>query len=96
MFETTLASRGFAQSIPRWRTLGYEVTRYYLKLPSAEFAIERVKRRVATGGHDISEDIVRRRFARSLLNLETIYKALVDSWYVYDGQTQRLIASGSK
>ena len=96
MFETTLASRSFARSIPHWQSFGYEITLYYLLLPTAEMAMERVKQRVATGGHDIPEIVIRRRFARSLANLEKTYKHLVDSWYIYSGETQKLIASGRR
>lgn len=38
---------------PAWRALGYEVDLYFLRLPSAETAIERVQRRVAARGHPI-------------------------------------------
>jgi predicted ABC-type ATPase len=47
-------------------------------------AVARVKRRVATGGHDIPEPVVQRRFKRSLVTLDTIYKPIVDEWYVFD------------
>ena len=30
--------------------------------------------------------VIRRRFAKSLLYLDTIYKSRVDEWYVYDSR----------
>lgn len=84
VFETTLASLTYAARIPAWRALGYFVTLAYLRLPSVEASIARVRRRVAAGGHDIPEAIIRRRFARSLECLETRYKSIIDEWYIYD------------
>lgn len=84
MFETTLASLTYATRIPGWRAQGYYVGLVYLRLPSADTSIERVRRRVAAGGHDIPEAIIRRRFARSLDCLENRYKPVVDEWFIYD------------
>jgi len=84
MFETTLASLVYMQRIPCWRHLGYSVSLMYLRLPSVEHSIERVRRRVVAGGHGISEDIIRRRFDKSLRYLEDHYKHLVDEWYIWD------------
>jgi predicted ABC-type ATPase len=41
-FETTLAARNYAKSIPRWRARGYRVKLIFLDLPSPELAIARV------------------------------------------------------
>ena len=41
-FETTLAGRNFARTIPNWREQGYTVTIFFLALPSVEHALERV------------------------------------------------------
>src|SRR5262245_28094392 len=84
MFETTLASLTYAARIPEWRANGYHVGLVYLRLPSIEASLARVQRRVAAGGHGIPEDIIRRRFTRSLECLEQRYKPIVDEWYIYD------------
>ena len=83
-FETTLSGRGYARLIPEWQAAGYHVSLIFLRLPSADMAIERVRGRVRKGGHHIPEDVVRRRFAGGLRNLESLYKPLVDEWFVYD------------
>ena len=49
-FETTLSGKGYEKKIKRWKKQGYEIIMYYLKLPSVDIAIERVKLRVAQGG----------------------------------------------
>jgi len=95
-FETTLAGRGYARRITRWRGMGYEVKLVFLSLPSAELAVARVKARVAQGGHDVPEDVVRRRFDVGWRNFEKVYRGLVSSWVVYDnaGPRPRIVASG--
>jgi predicted ABC-type ATPase len=53
-------------------------------LPSAEVAIQRVAERVAQGGHFVREAVIRRRFLAGKANFETLYKAQVDAWALYD------------
>lgn len=82
--ETTLSGRHYAQLIPQWQALAYEVKLYFLKLASPELAIERVRLRVQGGGHNIPKAVICRRFAAGHRNLETTYKYLVDKWTLYD------------
>jgi predicted ABC-type ATPase len=95
-FETTLAGRNYARSIPGWRAQGYRVTLYFLSLPTVEIALSRVAERVRQGGHDVAEDVVRRRFVSGCENFETLYKPIVDKWLLYDnsGQEPVLLESG--
>ena len=83
-FETTLSGKGYFRKIQGWKKQGYEIIIYFLKLPSVEFALERVKLRVARGGHNIPEQDVRRRFERSWINFNSFYKQLADSWIIFD------------
>lgn len=83
-FETTLSGLGYRQRIRDWRAQGYRVSLFFLRLADVETAISRVALRVRQGGHDIPEDVIRRRFAAGLRNFETIYKPEVDSWALYD------------
>jgi len=84
LFETTLASLVYARKIPDWQAHGYTVALIYLRLPDVNKAIERVRRRVAVGGHGIPEDVIRQRFAKSTDYFERLYKPIVDEWYVWD------------
>lgn len=86
-FETTLSGRAYARHIPEWRALGYHVKLFFLRLPSAELAFERVAQRVQQGGHDIPPDTIRRRFTAGLANFDKLYKPLVDSWLLLDNST---------
>ncbi|MBZ0263493.1 zeta toxin family protein [bacterium] len=83
-FETTLSGRGYAVHIPVWRADGYIVKLFFIRLASPELAIARVQQRVREGGHDIPEQIIRRRFASGLHNFNHLYKPLVDDWALYD------------
>ena len=60
----------------------------YFSVRTPEICLERIARRIAEGGHDVAEDIVRRRFVRSHQNLPA-YTAAADLWRIYE-------ASGAK
>jgi predicted ABC-type ATPase len=54
-FETTLADRNFARFLRNCKTKGYTINLIYFWLQSPEIAIERVQRRVESGGHSLGE-----------------------------------------
>lgn len=91
--ETTLSGRGYARMIPHWKNAGYRVTIFFLELPNAELAIQRVADRVAQGGHNVPEVVIRRRFQAGRENFHHTYKPLADVWRHYDnsGDEPRLI-----
>ncbi len=96
-FETTLASKSFTRLVARAQLAGYRVTLLYVALPSAQLAKRRVARRVKEGGHTIPENVIERRFYRSLDNLINRYRVVVDEWLVYDNsemQAPALVAYG--
>jgi len=95
-FETTLSGLNYVRHIRRWRKAGYHVKLVFLSLPTAELALARVKARVAQGGHDIPEAVVRRRFDAGRRNFEHVYATLVSSWAIYDNAAAApvLIATG--
>jgi predicted ABC-type ATPase len=72
-FETTLSGRAYLRLIDQWQAAGYRVKLLFLKLESAEEAIARVAQRVRQGGHDIPEEVIRRRFAAGLKNFDMLY-----------------------
>lgn len=83
-FETTLATRSYVSLIKNAKKLGYRVTLLYFWLSSPEFAIERVATRVLKGGHNIPEDVIRRRYLRRLQNLVNLYAPCCDRWHLFD------------
>ena len=74
--ETTLASRTLAPRIERLQRVGYRFNLYFFWLPSPEMAIQRVALRVLSGGHDIPEPVIRRRYAAGLNNFFSLYQPL--------------------
>lgn len=96
--ETTLSGRTYARMIPQWKLAGYEVVLFFLRLPNEELAIRRVAERVAQGGHNIAESVIRRRFRAGLENFRSLYKPLVDTWRMYDnsGELPFLINSSDE
>jgi predicted ABC-type ATPase len=83
-FETTLSGKRYVERIRRWQDEGYQIIIYYLRLPSVDMAIDRVKIRVAQGGHDVPEEDIRRRFERGWRNFREIYRNMADAWVVFD------------
>lgn len=63
---------------------GYRIEIFFLKLHSPKLALHRIATRVKQGGHNVGRRDVLRRFDRSSKNFEVIYKALADSWELYD------------
>ena len=82
--ETTLATRSLGGIIQEARSLNYTVTILYFWLNSPELAIARVKDRVAAGGHNIPEPVVRRRYYMGLHYLFDTYIPLCDRWILAD------------
>ena len=83
-FETTLASRSFAQWIPRLRTQGYQFHLIFLWLQDADLAVLRVKERIKIGGHSVPEETIRRRYNAGLKNFFNLYTPIADVWRIYD------------
>jgi predicted ABC-type ATPase len=83
-FETTLSGAHYLQRIQEWKDLGYSVKLWFIALSSPELAISRVKERVAQGGHNIPEEVIRRRYTTGLENLPK-YQKVVKSWVLLNG-----------
>ena len=81
--ESTLAGRGTMQRVIAAKNAGYFTLAYYIGLNSVELNLERIAQRVARGGHDIPEGIVRRRFHESADNL-VLVKDYFDEIYLLD------------
>ena len=86
-FETTLGGRTIPVLLENAIQAGIEVRIWYVGLTNAELHIARVHARVKRGGHDIPEDRIRQRYARSLLNLIQLM-ATVTELRVYDNSIE--------
>jgi predicted ABC-type ATPase len=83
-FETTLSGRTYLRQIHDMKARGYDIRMFYLWVPSPELALFRIQGRVESGGHNVPENDVRRRFDRSLPNLFRMYRPLATSLYFFD------------
>lgn len=96
-FETTCAAKTYARMLRECQAVGWRVSLLYLWVPSAEYAIARVARRVSQGGHFVPDEVVRRRYRAGLWNLRHLYLPLADDATIYDNSDNalRLIARRS-
>jgi predicted ABC-type ATPase len=98
-FETTLASRSFAPFVRKLKRDRYKFHLIFLWLATPDLVKARVAQRVAAGGHDISDEIIERRYRRGIENFFHVYQALADEWRLYDNSrsfSPTLIASGKR
>ena len=68
-FETTSGGRGYTGWILLWWERGYRVKLFFLRFPTPDMAVARVRQRDVRRGHDVSEAVVRRRFRAGWCNL---------------------------
>ena len=83
-FESTLASRSYVRWISELKQQGYDFQLLFLWLRSAKLAVERVKERVKIGGHNVTEEVVLRRYRKGIHNFFALYQSLADAWVMYD------------
>jgi predicted ABC-type ATPase len=86
-FETTLSGRSYLPLLRKMKAAGFRLHLFYLWIPSPELALLRIRNRVKSGGHDVPETDVRRRFSRTLVNLFTLYRPLLDTLHYYDNSS---------
>ena len=87
--ETTLATRTLAGTITRAQHKGYMVGIFYFWLKSDDLAVKRVAIRVSSGGHNVPEATIRRRYRQGMENLRNIYLPLCNYWVLIDNSTRQ-------
>jgi predicted ABC-type ATPase len=94
--ETTLATKVYQQRIKAAQQQGYTTTLLYFWLSSPDLAQERVKTRVAEGGHYIAPEVIERRYWQGLHLLFDAYLPLVDEALLFDNSSGRPIQLAEK
>lgn len=96
-FETTLAPKTYRNLVIRAKEKGYKVILIFFWLSSPDLAVKRVEIRVKEGGHDIPENVIRRRYENGLSNFFNIFKTIVDEWMLIDNSEvpYKIIAEGN-
>ena len=74
-FETTLSGRAYVPLLRGVKKAGFRLHLFYLWIPSPDLALLRIRDRVESGGHNVPERDVRRRFGRTLQNLFSRFTA---------------------
>ena len=85
--ETTLTGKTILKIINKAKDLGYKIHLYYIGIDNPEIAKERVKNRIARGGHGISSNLIEKRYYESLQNLEKILSKC-DLIEIYDNSVK--------
>ena len=83
LVETTLAGSGVLRHMEAARRADYRVVLHYVSVATPDQALDRIRNRVALGGHDVPEADARRRFVRSHANLPVAI-ARADEAMLYD------------
>ncbi|MCF0173411.1 MAG: zeta toxin family protein [Bacteroidales bacterium] len=96
--ETTLATRTLLTTIANAQKNGYVVTLVFYWLRNPEAAVERVRKRVESGGHNIPEATILRRYWLGIKHLRELYMPMCDYWYIVDnnGPTGIMVAQGGR
>lgn len=95
--ETTLCGKSIINLFGELKDSGYAISLYYVGVNSAQIAKDRVKIRVAKGGHDIDSRLIDKRFSESTQNLLKIAK-FCDKIVLFDnsGSKKELIFKYNK
>lgn len=95
--ETTLTTLSYRQTIEFAKQKGYHITLLFFWLNDVNLAIERVKIRVSEGGHNITEEVIIRRYYKGISNLIKVFTSLCDYWIVIDNSVEPyyIIATGN-
>lgn len=82
-FETVMSSPDKVEFLCNAHQLGFRTYLYYVATEDSDINIERVRQRVAAGGHPVSKDKIVSRYKRSL-NLLSDAVACADRAYIFD------------
>ena len=92
-FETTLGGATMTALLERALDSGLAVNVWFAGLEGVELHIDRVRRRVARGGHDIPVEKIRQRYEDGRVNLIRLMPRL-NALYLYDNSREADPAAG--
>jgi predicted ABC-type ATPase len=93
-FETTLGGKTMTALLEQAAQAGLSVHLWFAGLTDIELHIDRVRRRVAKGGHNIPADKIRERFENGRVNLIRLLPHLTEL-YLYDNSAEADPDSGA-
>lgn len=74
-FETNFRTEDIMKSVNEFKVKGYSTRLFFFGLDEIAISFERVRLRVAKGGHDVSADNIKANYEQSLVNLQKHYRA---------------------
>jgi predicted ABC-type ATPase len=89
-FETTCSGKSYIRVLKQCKEARWRISLIYLWVPSPEYSIARVARRVSQGGHNIPEEVIRRRYLAGLWNMRHLYLPLAYDATIYDNRDRAL------
>ena len=81
--ESTLSGNNIVKIINTARAKNYKIILVYSFLQNCTTCIERVKKRVENGGHNVPEADIIRRYYKSIVKFWDKYRLLVDEWTMF-------------
>jgi predicted ABC-type ATPase len=84
--ETVLSTGKYRRLVDEAKRLNFEFRLIYVLLDSPDRNVERVRLRVAKGGHDVPEDRIRARYVRSLAQLPWFLEQADQAW-IFDNSS---------
>ena len=84
--ETTLSGSTYLRMAARARSVGFNIVVFFIGTTSVEINLARVRARVKKGGHDVTEEDQRRRYPRTLANMQKLLP-LADLAVIFDNST---------
>ena len=93
-WETAMSGRSAAVWLCEAEAAGFTVKCYFLWVKDVGITMNRIRFRVSEGGHNIPDDVAKRRFVKTLQNFFQVYRPLFDSWKLYENDlgAPRLLA----
>lgn len=88
LVETTLSGNTYTRMMRTAKEHGFYVVFVFVGTENLEINFQRVRDRVAKGGHDVPEEDQRRRYERSFRNMRQAF-AIADRVILYDNSTPK-------
>lgn len=87
--ETTLCGKNILNLFKELKNRGFAVWLYYVGVDTPQIAKQRVRARVAKGGHDIADEVIDKRFDKTLQNLAKVFECC-DKIVLYDNTKEKI------
>ncbi len=81
--ESTLSGNNIVRIIKKAKQQNYKIILIYSFLKNCAICIERVKKRVENGGHNVPDEDIIRRYYKSVVKFWDEYRFMVDEWTMF-------------